>query len=161
MLEWLEGSGFSSWVGQSVYAYPTLLTLHALGLAVVVGTLAMFNLRILGFLPGLSFSAFKGLMKLVWAGFAVNLASGTALFVAGATSFASNRQFLIKITAVCLAMVVAGILHYRLTRHDHEWIARAAPAGAKLLAAVSLSLWFVAIAAGRLIAYTDRLFAAA
>ena len=48
MLEALQNSAFSQWLLVSEYGYPIFLTLHSLGLAMLVGVLICIDLRILG-----------------------------------------------------------------------------------------------------------------
>jgi predicted alpha/beta hydrolase family esterase len=53
MLQELSDSAFSKWVASARFVYPTLLTAHGLGVAIVVGITVMIALRVLGF-PGRS-----------------------------------------------------------------------------------------------------------
>jgi len=153
-LEWLEFSPLGDWVAASLYGYPLMLSLHAVGLGVVVGILAMVNLRIVGLFGKLEIAPLRGLIKLAWAGFVVNLISGSALFTAQATYFITHKAFLIKIAAIFLAVINAAFLQNLLRQHADDWDAgESIPAGAKVLAISSLLLWSVAMVAGRLIAY--------
>ena len=58
MLEWLEYSSISIWVGESIWGYPIMLGLHVIGLATVVGIFTMLNFRILGLFESLELSSF-------------------------------------------------------------------------------------------------------
>ena len=50
---WLQNSAFTDWLlgSESVWAYPTVLTLHTAGLAALVGSSAVLQLRLLGVAP--------------------------------------------------------------------------------------------------------------
>jgi len=153
-LEWLEFSALASWVGGSLWGYPIMLGLHAVGLGVVVGVLAMVDLRVAGCFSKLEMVPLKGFIKIAWAGFVVNFISGFSLFAAQATYFITHKAFIIKIIAIFLAIINAALLQNMLRQNAQSWDGGAAiPMNAKLLAISSLILWSVAMVAGRLIAY--------
>ncbi len=152
--EWLEFTSVAVWVGESLWGYPIMISLHAIGLGTVVGILVMLDLRVLGSFDGMPYSALGGLMKIAWAGFVVNLLSGTALFTAQATVFVESLPFLIKIPAIFAAVGVAAVMQRQLSRNAGAWDSGVAVSPAtKSLAVVSIMLWLTAIVAGRLIAY--------
>lgn len=152
--EWLEFTGVAVWVGESLWGYPIMISLHAIGLGTVVGILVMLDLRILGSFEGMPFASLPGFMRIAWAGFIVNLLSGTALFTAQATVFVESLPFLIKIPAIFAAVGVAGVMQKQLRQNAQEWDSGAAVSGAaKSLAWLSITLWLIAMIAGRLIAY--------
>ena len=137
-----------------MWGYPIMISLHAIGLGVVAGLLVMVDLRILGSFDGIPFSTLRSLMKIAWAGFVVNLLSGSALFVAQATVFVENIPFLIKIPAILLAVGIAGALQRQLRNSAASWDTGTPVSGAsKTLASLSIALWLTAVIAGRLSAY--------
>lgn len=154
MFAWLEMTSVAQWVSLSLWAYPMLLSVHIIGLAVVVGIFAVRDLRLLGVFPGLNPAAFLSIGKLAWAGFVLNAVSGVLLFTSQAVTFASNLPFLIKISSIIAGMIMAGIIQSRL-RADLSQPAASMALGrqTRLVAAISLSLWTVAIITGRLVAY--------
>jgi len=155
-LEWLEYSALADWVGTSAWGYPILLTSHSIGLAIIVGILFVLNMRLLGFFSDITIVGLSSLLKLAWSGFLINLVSGTALFISQATFFATHIAFLIKITAIILALVNAAFIQSLIKQQGQHWdSAGATPGRVKVLALVSLALWVTAIIAGRLIAYID------
>lgn len=157
MFAWLENTPVALWVGLSLWAYPLLLAVHIVGLAVVVGIFSMRDLRLLGCFPGLAPAAFLPLSRLAWVGFIVNAVSGILLFTSQAVTFVGNLPFLIKIAAIVAGMVLAGIIQTRL-RGELVTTGPAAAVGEfsssiRAIALVSLTCWLTAIVAGRLIAY--------
>lgn len=153
MLEQLETSGLAIWVAESLYGYPIVLGLHAIGLAIVVGLLIFVDLRILGFLSDIRYSSLLGPMKLAWVGFAVNALSGFALFSSQATYIIYSPPFLIKIGLVFLGAAIAFFIQRQATKNVAGWEADSVPSSIKAAAAISLLCWMGAIIAGRLIAY--------
>lgn len=153
--EWLEYSAYAEWVAVSLYAYPIFLSLHAVGLGIVVGTLAVVDLRVAGCFKTMELGPMNKLINLAIFGFVVNLLSGLSLFSAQATYFVTHTAFLIKISAIVLAVINALYLHKMLRLKATDWDAgEPVSLSARLLAISSLLLWSTAMIAGRLIAYT-------
>ncbi len=149
MLESLENSALALWVSESLWAYPGLLSVHIIGLAIVVGLFAMRDLRLLGLFYQIDIQAFLFLNRIAALGFVVNAISGFLLFSSQATIFIQSTPFIVKITAVLVGMLIAVIIHLQLSFANLIKVTN----GTKILALISLISWIMAIAAGRLIAY--------
>jgi hypothetical protein len=152
-LVWLEQTAFGTWVreGNSMWGYPTILFLHTLGMGCVVGFAAIVDLRILGVASDIPLAPLDRFFPIMWTGFWVNALSGTALFVADATTKFTNPVFGVKMMFVALGVATVHLLRSRVIRgaqHD-----RPASRHAQILAATSLVCWICAITAGRLMAY--------
>lgn len=155
MFESLENSAVALWVGESLYGYPFMLSLHAVGLAIVVGIFVMRDFRLLGLFPGISYESVDSLKKLAWTGFSINAVSGCFLFTSQATMFASSTPFLLKISMIFLAAICAAIIQNRMRDEASAWdsAGTGAVGSVKAIAVLSLILWTGAIIAGRLTAY--------
>jgi hypothetical protein len=155
VFEWLEASALAIWVGESLWGYPIMLGMHAIGLAIVVGIFVMLDLRMLGVIRGVSFNAFLSLYRLAWIGLIFNALSGSALFTSQATTFVESAPFLIKISSVIAGVVVGVLIQRRLRLRVAEWDVADTniESSATALATISLACWLTAIFAGRLIAY--------
>ena len=154
VFEWLETTALALWVGESLWGYPIMLSLHVVGLAIIVGIFVMRDLRLLGRFDGVSYAALGGLVKLGWTGFVINALSGFALFSSQATIFIESTPFLLKISSIFLAVIAAAYIQNRSRDHAADWDAGERPGTALRAAAlISLTLWISAIVAGRLIAY--------
>ena len=147
----IEGSTLAAWVRESpsIWAYATILTLHTVGLAIVVGANVVVDLRLLGWAKGIPTESLRALFPIMWAGFAINFASGVLLFMADATTKSGQRVFYVKLACITLALLAARTISKRLRQQDGE----AVPGNLRALATVSLLLWAGAIVAGRLMAY--------
>ena len=148
----LESSGFATWLRESntIWAYPMVLTLHTVGLALLVGANATLDLRLLGFGRSIPMPVMEQSFRVMWVGFWINAASGALLFAADATTKGSTRLFVMKLSLVALGVVV--IMATRRVAFGKD----AGPdvSGlAKGLAVLSLVVWVTAITAGRLMAY--------
>ena len=154
MFEQLEMTRVALWVGESLWGYPIMLGLHAVGLAIVVGIFMMRDLRLLGFFQGISYESLDSLKKLAWTGFVINAVSGCFLFASQATLFVSSTPFLLKISMIFLAAICAAIIQNKLRDDGPSWDSSGAAAGnIRVIAMVSVALWMGAIISGRLVAY--------
>ena len=155
MFAWLETTALAIWVGESLWGYPIVLGMHAIGLAIVVGIFVMLDLRILRVVRGVSFNAFFSLYRLAWIGLIINTISGSALFTSQATTFVENVPFLIKISSVIAGVIFGIFIQRRLKVRAADWdnADTNIESSATALAALSLVCWIGAIFAGRLIAY--------
>lgn len=93
ILAWLEATALSIWLRESstIWAYPTVLTLHTIGLAVLVGASAALDLRLLGFGSAIPLATFAKAFRVIWIGFWINAVSGVLLFGAEATTKGGPR----------------------------------------------------------------------
>jgi hypothetical protein len=152
VLEWLEMSGLSTWVreGETIWAFPTILTLHTFGLGLLVGASLVVDLRLLGIGRRLALAPLRPLFSVMWGGFWLNAITGSMLFAADATGRGTSALFLTKLLFV--AVGVATMVLIRRAVFDAPQAAAAA-APPRLLAILSLAAWASAITTGRLLAY--------
>ncbi len=135
-----------------MFAFPGILLLHTIGMALVVGVVAGIDLRILGFAPALPLAPMEKFLPVLWLGFAVNAVTGTMLLVADASTKLTNPDFGIKMLFIALAVINLRMIQKRVFR-DPLIDKGPLSTNAKVLAATSLFFWFGAIIAGRLLAY--------
>ena len=145
MLYWIEESAVALWVGESLWGYPFLLSLHVVGLAIIAGLVFMLDLRLLGLFKGLRVESFLPLMKFAWAGFVLNAVSGALLFTSQASYFVTSVPFLLKIGLIFVGAVITGVIQNKIRNSEG--------ASCRALAVVSFVAWIGAIVNGRLIAY--------
>jgi hypothetical protein len=145
MLYSVEESAIALWVGESLWGYPFLLSLHVVGLAVIAGIAIMLDLRLLGSFRSLDLESFLPLMKFAWIGFVINAVSGVLLFTSQASYFVTLLPFLLKIGLIFIAAVITGVIQQKIRNASSTRLG--------LLATVSLVAWLGAIVNGRLIAY--------
>src|SRR5438094_8914182 len=79
---WLEQTSVGAGVRESLWLFPAIETLHLLGMTALVGTAAVFDLRLLGWmLRRERVSEVAGrVLPWTWAGFALQVGRGTRLF---------------------------------------------------------------------------------
>src|SRR5262245_26605580 len=117
-LRYIEESGFSQWVvgSSSVFAFPTVLLLHTIGMGVVVGINAGIDLRILGLAPALPLAPLEKYFPLLWIAFYINAATGLILLGADATTKLRNPDFYVKMGFIVLAVINLRMLRNRVFR---------------------------------------------
>ena len=149
----LQASAFTDWFlgSDSIWTYPTVLTLHTVGMAILVGASFVINLRILQVAGTIPLARLQPLYRFVWIGFTVNLLSGLVLFITEAADRAVDPVFYVKICSIIVALAFGAIVKRRAI--DRAAIQQVPSARSRLLAAASLALWTVAIVSGRLMAY--------
>ena len=153
MLSALDQSAFSTWLlsSNSIWAYPTVLTLHTFGMMVLVGAALMVDLRLLGFGRGIPIASLERMFRVMWGAFWLNLVTGTMLFIADATKRATQPLFLIKLLLVASGIATLVLIRRRVFDGTKEPMVISV--AAKRLALTSLLVWCAAITAGRLLAY--------
>ena len=150
----LEQSGLGQWVrdAPTIWAFPTILVLHTLGMGIVAGGSAMISLMILGFWPAVPIKPFARMFPWMWIAFWINGATGTMMLVADATNKLTSLDFYIKMALVFAGMIV--LIRMRRQIFEDPQLDQVPLSGsAKVLAWASLACWFGAITAGRLLAY--------
>jgi hypothetical protein len=150
---WLEGTALATWARESpsIWAYPTILTLHTAGLGIVVGASAVIDLRLLGFGRRIPLAMLAPLFAIIGWAFALNAATGVILFMADATAKSKQIVFFVKLALIGLALWDTVALRNRLTWDPA--LAGFHEPRLRRLAIASLVLWTGAITAGRLMAY--------
>jgi hypothetical protein len=148
----VEQSGFCTWIRQSLFAYPFVLFLHTVGLAMVSGVNAAIDLRILGFASRMRLSPMERFFPFMWAGFAINAASGVLLLAANATTKVVSGVFWIKMVLITMAVIDMVVIRRKVFR-DPLVDKRPVPSNGRMLALSSLLFWAGAITTGRLMAY--------
>ncbi len=138
---------------EHAWLYPAVETLHILGFSVLVGAVAMFDLRVLGFGRQLPVRALARHL-LPWSAGSMLLVvpTGLLLFLADPLALLANRLFLLKLGLIAVAGLNALAFHAGPYRAADSWAGRAPPR-AVLHALLSLGVWIAVIACGRLLAY--------
>jgi hypothetical protein len=147
---WLEASSLGVAARESLWLYPVASVAHVLAVAVLVGGIVVFDLRVLGRAPGVPLAeAGRLILPLARGGFALAALSGLVMLAADATHLASNPAFLVKALLILLAGANVALFHV-IAQRDLE-----APVGglARAAAAASAVLWLLVAASGRAIAY--------
>ena len=135
------------WIAEHPVAYPALQVAHVVGIALLLGSLVLLELRVWGLGRDLPVAALARLaLPLSLLGFGLAAGSGLAMFAAHPGEMLANRPFVIKLGLLMLAGTNAALFHARGGLQRGDAVARAQTA-------LSLGLWLAAIICGRWIAY--------
>ncbi|MEQ1759402.1 MAG: DUF6644 family protein [Vicinamibacterales bacterium] len=150
----IEATAVHDIVSRSTWMWAVLESLHFIGLSVLIGTVGMFDLRLLGFARGVSVVALHRLIPLGIAAFALNATTGM-LFLSGfPDQYIFNAAFRVKMALVLLAGVNVLFFYGRVFRRleslrpDEQ-----PPLAARIVGGVSLSCWIGVMCAGRLLTF--------
>jgi hypothetical protein len=154
--KWLEQTWVGGGIRQSLWLFPAIETLHLLGMAALVGTITVYDFRLLGWMLRRErvSDLTRRLLPWSWAGFAVQVVTGALLFSSEALKVYCNPAFRVKMLLICLAGAHALIYHWTVYRNVATWDdSEALPAGAKIAGFFSILLWVGIVAAGRFIGF--------
>lgn len=150
----LEASGLGQAMRQWLWLYPSVETVHIVGIGLLFGSIAVLDLRLLGLsrsIPARKLAAHV----LPWTAgsFLLIVPSGLMMFTAHASEFVSSPVFVTKMVLILAAGVNAALFHTTVFSKSEAWDTTKPPLPARAFAAVSLLLWIAVIACGRLLAY--------
>ncbi len=153
--EWMDAFPSSIAMRESLYAFPVLLTIHLISLAMFAGLVVMMDLRLLGVAyRGTSFSEVQArLFPWQMVGMVLTSLAGLLLFYAQPMRYFGRVLYWIKMALMVLAGVNALVFHLTTYRSVAEWDTAGPPLGAKVAGGLSLALWAGIVTFGRLTAY--------
>ena len=159
LCQWIYTTHLSTAIRESVWVFHIIESVHVLGITVLVGTIAVFDLRLLGVImkrePASRIA--RQVLPWTWAGFALMFVTGLLLSIAEAATNYYNLAFRIKLILLILVGLNPLIFHVSVFRSVSDWDTSAVtPFRARAAAICSLLLWSGIIVAGRMIAYLER-----
>jgi len=155
LFEWVDAFPSSIAMRESLYAFPVLLTIHLISLAMFAGLVVMMDLRLVGLAyRGTPFSEVQArLFPWQMVGMGVTSLAGLLLLYMQPMRYFGKVLYWIKIVLMVLAIANALLFHFTTYRSVAKWDTSGPPLGAKLAGGLSLVLWAGIVAFGRLTAY--------
>ena len=160
LFEWVDAWPSSIALRESLNAYPILLTLHVVSMAVFAGLIMLWDMRLVGIslkpvpvsrLAKFDFPFFP------WSivGFVVSSVTGLLLVYSQPMRYYDNFYFWIKMGLLGLAGVNAMVFHVTTMHNVEDWENHfPTPRNARIAGIASLTLWAGIIVTGRLTAYS-------
>jgi hypothetical protein len=146
----LEHTDVSLWVrGDSLFAFPLILTVHTIGMGFLAGTSSAIALRILGVAKQVPLASLQKFYPVLWLAFAANFISGVLLLIGYPYKAFTNPVYYLKLSFIAAAVTLAVMVKNQVLRASAPDLRRA-----RVLASLSLFSWIGTITAGRLLAYT-------
>jgi hypothetical protein len=154
--QWLNETSVGAAIRQSLWLFPAIETVHLLGMAALVGTITVLDLRLLGWaMPQRPASQMGArLIPWAWVGFGTQVVTGMLLFSSEAVKLYGNPAFRLKMLLLLLAGAQALIFQTLVRQKLPSWDDRPSLLFiAKLMGSISLLLWLSIVAAGRFIGF--------
>ena len=155
----IEASSLGQAMRQWLWLYPGVEIVHITGIALLFGSIAVLDLRLLGFSRTLSVKKLaRHVLPWTAASFILIVPSGLMMFTAHASEFIQSGVFVLKMCLILAAGLNAALFHAITFRTADVWDSEEMrrlppPPSARLAGALSLLLWISVIACGRLLAY--------
>jgi hypothetical protein len=155
----LEASGLGRAMREWLWLYPSVEIVHIVGIALLFGSIAVLDIRLLGFSRSISVRRLsRHVLPWTAASFLLIVPSGLAMFTAHASDFISSPVFVVKMCLILLAGVNAALFHAVAMRTADVWDTEQMrelrpPPSVRAAGAASLLIWIAVIACGRLLAY--------
>ena len=153
----LSAAAIKDFVLQHPFVWPTCETLHFIGMSLMFGVLMIVNLRLLGWLRGMSFASVHRLLPFGLMGFGINFITGMFFFIAASEQYTQNVAFHYKV----VLLMLAGVNYLVLTVYDEAWALPAsadAPLSGKLLGGSALVLAVGVMYFGRMLPFIGNAF---
>ena len=134
------GREVAAWVNANAWVWPSLESLHFVGLSLLMGPILAINLRVLGFMKQVSLVALDRLIPWAVLGFGVNIVTGMLFFIAVPDQYTQNIAFMWKAGLI----VVAAFNGLYFTAYDRAWALEpggGAPVLSKAMAVSAFVLW--------------------
>ena len=143
-------------IADSPWLFPTIESLHVLALTLVVGSIAVVDLRLIGVRAAWwRATTLSGhLLPFTWAAFALAALTGGLLFCSQATTYYGNLPFRLKLVMLAVAGLNMASFHLVSYRHVARWDeAGRPPTGARIAGVLSICIWASVVFLGRWIAF--------
>lgn len=154
---WLENTRVAAAIRTSTWLFPTIESIHVLAISIVVGSIAMFDLRLLGIASrdrGVT-ELHREILPWTWAAFACAVVAGSLLFSSDATKYSQNGPFRLKMLTLVLIGLNTAIFELGAFRGVARWNSeKEPPLSARLAGGISLVLWILVVGFGRWIGFT-------
>jgi len=149
IFEWLVSSPWANVMNGPEWAFPVVQSIHFMGFALSIGTIAIVDLRLLGYGMRRQKPAQLASDLAPWtvSGIAVMLITGFLMFSADAVRYHVNPSFRVKMTCLAAALLFQFTIHRKAVGDNVP------PLAAKSAAILSLCLWTAVVGAGRMIAF--------
>jgi hypothetical protein len=136
------------------WGWPTVESIHFIGLTLLFGTIAVWDLRLLGLLKRVPIAELHRLVPFAVLGFAINAMSGSMFLMTEPNQYIYNPAFQFKFLLIAIAGVNVLVFYATVFRGLRGLAPNAeAPRITRLFGAASLICWIGVIICGRLITF--------
>ncbi len=157
LMQWLEATSLAVFIHQTKWAFTIIELVHVVAISLVIGTIAIVDLRLLGLASTKrSFTELaRAVLPCTWAAFVIAAAAGSLLFISQASEYFGNAWFLLKMSVIVLAGINMLIFEFITMRGVQGWdLAPIPPLTARLAGGISISCWVLVVLLGRWTGFT-------
>lgn len=159
IVTWLKATALSHAMVNSTWLWPVCETLHFIGLALLLGTAGLFDLRLMGFFKRIPLAATMRLRPWAALGVLINLVTGAMFFIGAPGQYINNPAWYAKLAFLCVA--IANVVFF-----ETRWGARMlvmsgkedTPLSFKIAGAVSITSWLAVLYFGRMLPFIGNAF---
>jgi hypothetical protein len=155
---WIHETAFATAIRESSYLFPWIESVHVLALTIVVGSIAVVDLRLLGVtsMTRSVASLAAEVLPVTWLAFAAAVMTGASLFASHAIGYAENLEFRMKMLLLVFAGMNMMSFHWVMRRATVDWDeSGVAPWQGRVAGSISLLLWIGIVAFGRWIGFSN------
>jgi hypothetical protein len=157
LMGWLEATSLAVFIHRTAWAFTTVELVHVFAISLVVGTIAMVDLRLLGLASTKRpFTELAGqVLPFTWVAFVLAVMAGSLLFISQATAYFASTTFRIKMLVIVLAGINMLVFELITVRGVQDWDRKPIPAlPARLAGGISLTCWILVVIFGRWTGFT-------
>jgi hypothetical protein len=157
LMEWLQATSLALFIHNTPWVFTTIEVVHVFAISLVIGTIAIVDLRLLGL--GSTKRPFAELatqvLPFTWIFFGIAAAAGSLLFISRAAAYLVSTTFQIKMAIIVLAGINMLIFELITARSVQKWnVAPKPPTAARLAGGISLTCWVLVVIFGRWTGFT-------
>jgi hypothetical protein len=151
-MEWLQATSLAVFIHKTKWVFTTIEVVHVVAILLVIGTIAVVDLRLLGLRstkrPFTEVS--REILPATWAAFILAAVAGFLLFISQATAYFASTTFWIKMAIMALAGINMLIFEFITVRGVQAWnVNPTPPLPARLAGGISISCWLLVFIFGR------------
>ena len=152
LMEWLQATSLAVYIHQTKWLFTTIEVVHVIAISVVIGSIAIVDLRLLGLAstkrPFTELA--REILPWTWTAFIIAAIAGSMLFISQATQYFASTVFWIKMSVMALAGINMLIFEFMTVRDAQAWnLEPTPPLPARLAGGISITCWALVFIFGR------------
>lgn len=150
---WLRGFPAVAAVMHTNWAWPAVESAHFIGLTLLFGSIAVWDLRLIGLMRDVPVAPFHRLVPFAIVGFAINAVTGFLFLVSFPEQYVYNTAFQLKLLCLMLAGLNVMVFYATSSRLLTAPGTTQPTLPGRIAGAVSIGLWMAVIVCGRMITF--------
>jgi hypothetical protein len=155
--QWLYATPLAATVRANELLFPWFESVHVLAITLVLGSIAVIDLRLLGIASRSRpvTQLIREVLPVTWTAFGIAALTGSVLFTSNAVEYAHNFPFRMKMLLMLLAGINMLVFHFVTYKGVGQWDAAGrTPPAARFAGGFSIAVWLAVVAFGRWVGFT-------